>query len=441
MTGPTASSRSSNFSLALTPAAITADKPVCLAFVSGVKASSANNYQLNVTCVIDNAASAIVMATVYPSTMVSKLSFYVVVWDPVVLAVQSYLFVDYAVTTTYYNTQSSPLSLPYGYLDRGYCGGMASFSTTSQQELNYTLSSLTLATSQTSLYDSAPQFQVRVRNCSSSTYPFYNRADGLCYPVCPGYTYSVAGAFLCSACPSNCLTCLNASICTSCSPGMLVVNSACQCANSSFLWGSTCMGCDYSCLTCVATGQYYNCLSCDPSNYRTAVSVAGFNYKCACNTGYYDNGVGVCSEICGDGNARSDACDDGNSNSGDGCSSACAIEANFTCSKNGVGLSSCFYIGNVTIEEVKTFKSDYENVFRVYLQLSPWIDSMALLANSISLTSNLTKATPVDYSVEHGLLVYSFMYNEDIEGQIANVFLKPLPNTIFAQLPPANCTF
>lgn len=355
-----------------------------------------------------------VTATVSPSTTVSLVSFYVVVWDPVILAEQSYLFVDYAVTTTYYNTQSSPLTLRYGYLDLGYCGGMASFSTSALQQLNFTLSNLTLYTTQTSLFNSAPQFQVRVRNCSSSSAPLYNSADGLCYHLCPAYTYSVPGAFLCSPCPANCISCLNTSVCTNCTSGMYVFNSSCVCSNTTYLAGSSCLGCHYSCLTCAPTGQYYNCLACDPNSYRTAAAVVGFNNQCACNTGYFDSGLAVCSETCGDGVARSDPCDDGNIYSGDGCSSSCVIESNFTCTKNGAGLSSCFYTGNVTIEKVKIFKEEYEDVFKVYLRVSPWIDSMYQLANSVSLTSNFTDGYPVGYSVRNGLLVYSFYYNQSV---------------------------
>ncbi len=254
------------------------------------------------------------------------------VWDPVILAAQSFFFVDYATTTTYYNSQKSPLSLPYGYLDLGYFGGMASFSTTAMQELNFTLSNSadttappSLYTSATSLFDSAPQLQIRVRNCSSSRYPFYSQLDGLCYPICPSYTYAVASAFFCAACPTNCFACLNGTVCTNCSTGMMVSSGVCVCDTNSYLSGSTCIGCHYSCLTCAATGQYYNCLTCNSTYYRQPTAVTGFNNRCDCITGYTDTGSPICTEICGDGNARTDPCDDGNTASGDGCSSTCQI--------------------------------------------------------------------------------------------------------------------
>ena len=46
---------------------------------------------------------------------------------------------------------------------------------------------------------------------------------------------------------------------------------------------------------------------------------------CDCNNGYFDNGVTRCKEICGDGLVLEDACDDGNTNNNDGCSSTCTV--------------------------------------------------------------------------------------------------------------------
>ena len=197
-----------------------ANSPVCLPFLAGATGTSADYYQLNITCAFTSSTTATVTARVYPNTIISNISFYLVVWDPVVLAVQSYIFVDYAITTTYYNVQKAFLTLPYGYIDANYFGGFASFSTTINQILNISLNSLAVTTSAGSLYDSVPQLQIRVRNCSANLHPWFNKADGLCYSFCPSYTYQVAGAFLCSACPTNCKTCYNSSVCTSCSTGM-----------------------------------------------------------------------------------------------------------------------------------------------------------------------------------------------------------------------------
>jgi cysteine-rich repeat protein len=347
--------------------------------------------------------------------------------------------VDYAITTAYYGTQKTFLSLPYGYIDLSYIGGVCSFSYNNNQDLNITLSSQLVYTSSTSLYDSAPQFQVRLRVCPNSA-PYYNIADGLCYPVCPSYTYSNSSIFVCSGCPATCKTCLNYTMCTSCSAGLTVVGNACVCANYTYLYNGSCYGCHYSCATCAATGQYYNCLTCDAAAaFRSPVAVAGFNFQCSCISGYSDTGATVCSETCGDGIVFSAACDDGNTQSGDGCSSQCTVESNFTCSTVGSGPSACFYVGNVTISVSRVMKAEFENTAVIYIQVSPWIDSMSQLANSISLTSNAS-LTSVGYSTFQNYLVYRASYSQALRGQYVRFDLKPAASGIFSKLPPTNVT-
>ena len=59
------------------------------------------------------------------------------------------------------------------------------------------------------------------------------------------------------------------------------------------------------------------------------------NNLCVCQTGYNDlDGDGICLETCGDGLIFQNDCDDGNTNSNDGCSSTCLKEPGFNCNKN-----------------------------------------------------------------------------------------------------------
>lgn len=39
----------------------------------------------------------------------------------------------------------------------------------------------------------------------------------------------------------------------------------------------------------------------------------------------------ICSGVCGDGAIGGEGCDDGNTNSGDGCDSTCNVETNYAC--------------------------------------------------------------------------------------------------------------
>jgi cysteine-rich repeat protein len=55
-----------------------------------------------------------------------------------------------------------------------------------------------------------------------------------------------------------------------------------------------------------------------------------------------------CHEVCGDGKIINHACDDGNTNSGDGCSGSCQIEDGFEC-KQISGVSRCWGRG-ITVD-------------------------------------------------------------------------------------------
>ena len=71
--------------------------------------------------------------------------------------------------------------------------------------------------------------------------------------------------------------------------------------------------------------------SCDDGN---TISGDGCSSTCQTESGYVCNGQpSTCSPVCGDGLRRGgEECDDGNSASGDGCSSICLTESGFVCS-------------------------------------------------------------------------------------------------------------
>ena len=125
--------------------------------------------------------------------------------------------------------------------------------------------------------------------CSQCTLPNCITCSGLsqCSVCDNGYGLTASG--LCSTCPvTSCLTCLNLTYCSVCSGGITPTNGTCQ--------------------TCSQT------CTCD-----------GYTLPYLAN--------GDCSAICGDGIIifPNEECDDGNTLSGDGCSSSCVIEAYSTC--------------------------------------------------------------------------------------------------------------
>ena len=248
---------------------------------------------------------------------------------------QSLYFVDYTLTTTYLGSQTVSASLPMGYFDSNFIGGMDSFSMQNNVEYNLTLAipiNNTVYTSPSSMYNSVPQVQIRVRYCPAA-YPNYNIKDKLCYTICPTSTYSNSTGFVCYACGAYCLTCLNSSVCTNCDSTKVLSSGICTCPMNSYLYNDICYGCHYSCHTCAATGQFYNCLSCDSTTYRIqSATTPPFECVCSQAQGFQAvEGAAVCVDICGDGKNITSECDDFNVIDGDGCSSKCTLETNFYC--------------------------------------------------------------------------------------------------------------
>ena len=73
----------------------------------------------------------------------------------------------------------------------------------------------------------------------------------------------------------------------------------------------------------------------------------GCSSTCSIECGYDCTGgtatsTDECSSVCGDGiKSASEECDDNNSNDNDGCSSACIIEAGYSCSTPDCAVSVC----------------------------------------------------------------------------------------------------
>ncbi len=84
------------------------------------------------------------------------------------------------------------------------------------------------------------------------------------------------------------------------------------------------------CTNAVRNGVIIQCNFCSVNSFQTLQ-----NNQCGCKIGYSDfNGDGICEETCGDGIFFDHQCDDGNTNSNDGCSSNCMLESGFTCDAN-----------------------------------------------------------------------------------------------------------
>ena len=106
-----------------------------------------------------------------------------------------------------------------------------------------------------------------------------------------------------------------------------------NCTQHQFYSKQTCYECDKSCLTCHGPGQT-SCSTCPRGNYLFNNSITPpYCVPCHILVMYYGP-QGECVERCGDGvNYGLNECDDGNTLSGDGCSSTCAVEQGWSCAK------------------------------------------------------------------------------------------------------------
>lgn len=174
---------------------------------------------------------------------------------------------------------------------------------------------------------------------------------------CKVGTYeNIAGNASCAACDYRCLTCQGVSTnCSSCSSSFNRLfdseNQKCPCASGFVDDGNTTcatvsLTCTLPCITC--SNSATNCTSCDATKTRTLS-----NSQCLCQTGYYASSTTDCTEICGDGKLLTSTyqCDDGNTVSGDGCSSVCMIESGFSCvnSNSTTPASTCVSSAGYTI--------------------------------------------------------------------------------------------
>lgn len=151
--------------------------------------------------------------------------------------------------------------------------------------------------------------------CASDAYHFGN---GLCLSSCPYGFMEDSQYHLCF---------FDVEALTQPQLQLSYLNQNCSSEEYTVAGSGVCNQCDHSCQTCVG-GSPQNCTSCSIGLYLNEGQCL------ACDPqGMIMGSSGECNEICGDGlNFGLNQCDDGNTLSGDGCSSTCQLEANWDCS-------------------------------------------------------------------------------------------------------------
>lgn len=141
----------------------------------------------------------------------------------------------------------------------------------------------------------------------------FERVNGVCVLDCPPNQFLANG--VCISCPGNATFFPLFQVCF-CNQGFSTVNGvscvpdtiACPLGQRYDNVTSACVNCTAGCNQCLNTGV---CISC-PTGFRPSLN--------------------QCVPICGNGViSGTEACDDGNTNNNDGCSSTCAVEPSYEC--------------------------------------------------------------------------------------------------------------
>lgn len=123
-------------------------------------------------------------------------------------------------------------------------------------------------------------------------------------------------------------------------------------------------------------------------------------------------------------------CDDGNLNSGDGCSSTCKVETNFTC-RNGspTSPSQCSYNKPLSLSLVSSSKDLFANAVNFTLNVTPALQVLSTFNFSSILSSTLpTSSLSATYS--NGTLMVRVAYVQSI--QLVAASLSVTPSTSFS---------
>lgn len=197
--------------------------------------------------------------------------------------------------------------------------------------------------------------------------------------------YASSGGALCSLCSSymtGCRTCSSPSACTSCIPGF-VGTTNCVCASGTVVSGY-CTS-DYGCVAISEINGTQACVTCN----STLLLELNSTFECVCIPGTTTLATQVCRPICGDHYVLAvEGCDDGNTVSGDGCSSACTVETNWSCVGTLAQGSTCKINIEVSLNYVGTLRDTSSNRADIYFTLTPYFDEFLKVDyNSILFTS------------------------------------------------------
>ncbi|CAI2365637.1 unnamed protein product [Moneuplotes crassus] len=177
--------------------------------------------------------------------------------------------------------------------------------------------------------------------CKSNSTHLYSEYNGQCVDPCPAKLYKNVNSLKCEECHPFCLSCYGplSTQCTACNTNnryVLTDPNTCMYLTcpEQYYYDKTsqdCQPCHKNCKECSGPNSE-ECLSCPFSRFLNQPT--GTCLLCTeINSGlYFESLSNTCIEQCGKGyNLGFIECDDGNNADGDGCSSQCTVETNWSC--------------------------------------------------------------------------------------------------------------
>lgn len=254
----------------------------------------------------------------------------------------------------------------------------------------------------------------------------------------------------CAACQVGCLSCTALATCITCdlqNNFIQLVNTSCSCNTGYFLNVSLalcetcsampgCLACNTSgCTQCDATlsftlnpatficdclvGSYIgsNAL-CTPCSMTGCLDCSSKTVCKTCDTTLFflNASTQICDEICGDGFLYFVECDDGNNIDGDGCSSTCFIEQNYSCvGGDSTFRSVCSYNQPILMTLTNSLKKIKENQISLTFTLQPALKDLNSVDFSQVITTNISGVQSITLSYDgNGMLSANITYNTSI---------------------------
>lgn len=238
-----------------------------------------------------------------------------------------------------------------------------------------------------------------------------------------GYVLNGTACSLCSGFIVGCLSCSSTTVCTLCNStsNFILEQGVCHCKPYYALSGSGCLSCGWLMVGCDNCSNSTTCITCSGGEHFISK-----DSSCDCSKGYALDGLSCkkcepgcilctaqrCTDFCGDGVVNGSDCDDGNTKDGDGCSSICAVEENYTCKTTRPYY--CSYNKPLELGILSVTKADDNNTLNIAISVSPLLQD--LNSTTFRLTVNNSNATAEFGSYSNGTLTFTLHYTADISN-------------------------